>query len=98
MRLAYCAVMIILLCVCIAVEERKIKVTKEEAYWDGFRKALNEYGKLPTLPIILDDSTEEIDYKCLHCGKEYIVPKDNKPKYCSECGREIDWEDKAYGV
>lgn len=98
MRLAYCAVMIILLCVCIAVEERKIKVTKEEAYWDGFRKALNEYGKLPTRPIILDDSTEDIDYKCSHCGKEYIVPKDNKPKYCSECGREIDWEDKAYGV
>jgi DNA-directed RNA polymerase subunit RPC12/RpoP len=89
---------IIMLCVYIAVEEREIKVTKEEAYRDGFRKALKECGKLPTRPIILDDSTEDIDYKCSHCGKEYIVPKDNKPKYCSECGREIDWEDKACGM
>lgn len=91
-------VIIIMLCVCIAVEKREIKVTKEEAYWDGFRKALKEYGKLPTLPIILDVSTGDIDFKCSCCGQEYKVPKDNKPKYCSECGREIDWEYKAYGV
>lgn len=77
---------------------RKIKVTKEESYWDGFRKALTEYGKLPTRPIILDDSTEDIDCKCSHCGKEYIVPKDNKPKYCSECGNYIDWDDAVHGM
>lgn len=98
MKTVFIICMIIMLCVYIAVKEREIKVTKEEAYRDGFRKALNEYGKLPTRPIILDDSTEDIDYKCSHCGKEYIVAKDNKPKYCSECGREIDWEDKAYGM
>lgn len=98
MRLAYCAVMIILLCVYIAVEEREIRITREEAYQEGYRKALKECHKLPTRPIILDDSTEDIDYKCSHCGKEYIVSKDNKPKYCSECGRYIDWEDKVYGM
>ena len=98
MRLAYCIVMIILLCTYIAVEEREIRITREEAYQDGYKKALKECHKLPTRPIILDDSTGDIDYKCSHCGKEYIVPKDNKPKYCSECGREIDWEDKAYGM
>lgn len=98
MKTVFTICVIIMLCVYIAVEEREIKVTKEESYWDGFRKALKEYGKLPTRPIILDDSTGDIDYKCSHCGKEYIVPKDNKPKYCSECGRYIDWEDKVYGM
>lgn len=98
MKTVFTICVIIMLCVYIAVEEREIKVTKEEAYWDGFRKALNEYGKLPTRPIILDDSTEDINYKCSHCGKEYIVSKDNKPKYCSECGNYIDWEDKVYGM
>lgn len=89
---------IIMLCVYIAVEERKIKVTKEETYWDGFRKALNEYGNLPMRPIILDKSKGDIDFKCSCCGHEYIVPEEHKPKYCSECGRKIDWEDKAYGM
>lgn len=64
MRLAYCIVMIILLCTYIAIEEREIRIAKEEAYWDGFRKALKEYGNLPTRPIILDDSTGDIDFKC----------------------------------
>ena len=70
----------------------------EESYWDGLRKALIEHGKLPTRPIILDDSTGDIDYKCSHCGKEYIVTKDNKPKYCSECGRYIDWYEAIHGM
>lgn len=98
MRLAYCIVMIILLCTYIAVEEREIRIAKEEAYQDGYRKGLKECHKLPTRPIILDDSTEYIDFKCSCCGQEYIVPEEEKPKYCSECGREIDWEDKAYGM
>lgn len=98
MKTVFTICVIIMLCVYIAVEERKIKVTKEESYWDGFRKALIEYGKLPTRPIILDDSTGDIDYKCSHCGKEYIVPKDNKPKYCSECGRYIDWDEAVHGM
>ena len=98
MRLAYCIVMIILLCVYIAAEEREIKVTKEEAYQSGYRKGLKECNKLPTRPIILDDSTGDIDFRCTLCGQEYIVPQDNKPKYCSECGREIDWEDAVHGM
>lgn len=71
MRLAYCIVMIILLCTYIAVEEREIRIAKEEAYQDGYRKGLKECHKLPTRPIILDDSTEDIwhmammDKKCI---------------------------------
>ena len=98
MRLAYCIVMIILLCTYIAVEERETRIAKEEAYQDGYRKGLKECHKLPTRPIILDESTEDIDYKCSHCGKEYIVSKDNKPKYCSECGRYIDWDEAVHGM
>lgn len=98
MKTVFTICMIIMLCIYIAMEKREIKVTKEEAYWEGFRKALIEYGKLPTRPIILDDSTGDIDFKCSCCGREYIVPEEGKPKYCSECGREIDWEDKAYGM
>lgn len=98
MRLAYCIVMIILLCTYIVVEERDKRITRKEACQDGYRKALKEYGKLPTRPIVLDDSTGDIDFKCSCCGQEYIVPEDDKPKYCSSCGREIDWEDKAYGM
>lgn len=98
MKTVFTICVIIMLCVYIAVEEREIRIAKEEAYQDGFRKALKEYGNLPIRPIILDDSTEDIGYKCSHCGKEYIVSKDNKPKYCSECGRYIDWEDKVYGM
>lgn len=96
MKTVFAICVIIMLCVYIVVKEREIKVTKEEAYWDGFRKALIEYGNLPIRPIILVDSTGDINYKCSHCGKEYIVSKDNKPKYCSECGRYIDWNDKVY--
>lgn len=98
MRLAYCIVMIIILCVYIAVEESGIRLTREEAYLDGYRKGLKECDKLPTRPIILDDSTGYIDFKCTLCGQEYVVPEDNKPKYCSRCGREIDWEDAVYGM
>ena len=75
MRLAYCIVMIILLCTYIAVEEREIRIAKEEAYQDGYRKGLKECHKLPTRPIILDDSTEDIVFKCSCCGHEYIVPE-----------------------
>lgn len=41
MKTVFTICVIIMLCVYIAVDEREIKVTKEEAYWDGFRKALN---------------------------------------------------------
>lgn len=98
MKTVFIICVIIMLCVYIAVEKREIKVTKEEAYWDGFRKALQEYGNLPTRPIILDDSTEDIDFKCSCCGHECIVPEEHKPKYCSECGRYIGWVDKVYGM
>lgn len=27
-----------------------------------------------------------------------IVSKDNKPKYCSECGRYIDWDEAVHGM
>lgn len=98
MRLAYYIVMIILLCTYIAVEEREIRITRKEAYQDGYRKGLKECHKLPTRPIILDDSTGKIDFKCSRCGQECIVSEEGKPKYCIRCGREIDWEDKAYGM
>lgn len=98
MRLAYCIVMIILLCTYIAVEEREIRITKEEAYQDGYRKGLKECHKLPTRPIILDTSTGKINYKCSCCGQEYITLEKYKEKYCSSCGREIDWEDAVYGM
>ena len=98
MRLAYYIVMIILLCTYIAVEEREIRIAQKEAYQSGYRKGLKECHKLPTRPIILDDSTGDIDYKCSCCGQECIVPDNNKPKYCSSCGREIDWEDAVYGM
>jgi hypothetical protein len=98
MRLAYCIVMIILLCTYIAVEEREIRIAQKEAYQSGYRKGLKECHKLPTRPIILDESTGDIDFKCSCCGHEYIVPEEHKPKYCSECGRKIDWEDRAYGM
>ena len=44
------------------------------------------------------EKEKRIDYKCSHCGKEYIVSKDNKPKYCSECGRYIDWDEAVHGM
>lgn len=98
MKTVFTICVIIMLCVYIAVEEREIKVTKEEAYLDGYKKALKDCDKLPTRPIILDESTGDIDFKCSCCGHEYIVPEEHKPKYCSECGRKIDWEDRAYGM
>lgn len=98
MKTVFTICVIIMLCVYIAVEEREIKVTKEEAYLDGYKKALKDCDKLPTRPIILDESTGDIDFKCSCCGHEYIVPEEGKTKYCSECGRYIDWEDKAYGM
>ena len=98
MKTVFTICVIIMLCVYIAVEEREIKVTKEEAYLDGYKKALKDCDKLPTRPIILDESTGDIDFKCSCCGHEYIVPEERKTKYCSECGRYIDWEDKAYGM
>lgn len=98
MKTAFTICMIIMLCVYIAAEEREIRITKEEAYYAGYRKALKECHRLPTRPIILDDSTGDIDFKCTLCGQEYIVPEDSKPKYCSECGRKIDWEDAVYGM
>lgn len=42
MKTVFTICVIIMLCVYIAVDEREIKVTKEEAYWDGFRKGLKE--------------------------------------------------------
>lgn len=98
MRLTYCIVMIILLCIYIAVEGREIRITREEAYQEGHKKALKECHRLPTRPIVLDDSTGDIDFKCTCCGQEYIVSEDSKPKYCSSCGREINWEDAVYGM
>lgn len=98
MKTVFTICVIIMLCVYIAVEEREIKVTKEEAYLDGYKKALKDCDKLPTRPIILDESTGDIDFKCSCFGHEYIVPEEGKTKYCSECGRYIDWEDKAYGM
>mgnify|MGYP002656650039 FL=1 len=91
MKLVCYIVCVSMICIVIALTKKEKEIAKEEAYWDGFRKAVIEYGNLPIRPIILDESTEDIDYKCSHCGKEYIVSKDNKPKYCSECGRYIDW-------
>ena len=102
MKTVFTICVIIILCTYIAVEKREIRITKEEAYWDaywdGFRKALNEYGNLPMRPIILDKSTGDIDFKCSCCGHEYIVSEEHKPKYCSGCGRYIDWQDKVYGM
>lgn len=98
MKLVCYIVCVSMICIVIALAKKEKEIAKEESYWDGFRKALIEYGKLPTRPIILDDSTEDINYKCSHCGKKYIVPKDNKPKYCSECGRYIDWDEAIHGM
>lgn len=98
MKLVCYIVCMIMVCMVIVLATNETKIVKKEAYLDGYKKALKDCDKLPTRPIILDDSTEDIDYKCSHCEKEYIVSKDNKPKYCSECGRYIDWEDKVYGM
>lgn len=73
--------------------QREIRIAKEEAYQDGYRKGLKECHKLPTRPIILDESTGNIDFKCSCCGHEYIVSEEHKPKYCSECGRKNKGED-----
>lgn len=98
MKLAYCIIMIILLCTYIAIDEREIRITREEAYQTGYRKGLKECHKLPTRPIILDDSTGRVLFKCSCCGMEYMVSGKEKMKYCSVCGREIDWEDAVYGM
>lgn len=85
-------------CMVIVLATNETKIAKKEAYLDGYKKALKDCDKLPTRPIILDESTGDINFKCSCCGHEYIVPEEHKPKYCSECGRKIDWEDRAYGM
>lgn len=60
MKTVFTICVITMLCVYIAVEEREIRIAKEEAYQDGYRKGLKECHKLLTRPIILDDSTEDM--------------------------------------
>lgn len=98
MKLVCYIVCMIMVCMVIVLATNETKIVKKEAYLDGYKKALKDCDKLPTRPIILDESTGDIDFKCSCCGYEYIVPEEHKPKYCSECGRKIDWEDKAYGM
>lgn len=98
MKLVYYISVVVLMLIVISLEEREIRIAQKEAYQDGYQKGLKECHKLPTRPIILDDSMGDIDFKCSCCGQEYIVPEEHKPKYCSECGRKIDWEDRAYGM
>lgn len=98
MKLVCYIVCVSMICIVIALAKKEKEIAKEEAYWDGFRKAVIEYGNLPIRPIILDKSTGDIDFKCSCCGHEYIVSEEHKPKYCSGCGRYIDWYDKVYGM
>lgn len=98
MKLVCYIVCVSMICIVIALTTKEKEIEKKEAYLNGYKKALKDCGKLPTRPIILDDSTGDIDFKCSCCGQEYIVPEDNKPKYCSSCGREIDWEDAVHGM
>lgn len=98
MKLVCYIVTLILILVVMALYEKEMKIVEKEAYLNGYKKALKECNQLPVRPIILDDSTGDIDFKCTLCGQECIVPEDNKPKYCSKCGREIDWEDAVYGM
>ena len=29
--------------------------------------------------------------RCLTCGNEFTVSKENRPNYCSNCGQKLDW-------
>lgn len=66
MRLAYCIVMIILLCTYIAVEERETRIAKEEAY----EKAIYEYIDKTTMEILRLRVKNKSLEQCLRERKE----------------------------
>lgn len=76
MKLVYYISVVVLVLIVISLEEREIRIAQKEAYQDGYRKGLKECHKFPTRPIVLDDSTGDIYFKCSCCGQEYIVPEE----------------------